>query len=60
MYGLTLSPLQDRQGMQIACLEEIAFRKGYISLSQLIELAEKLGKSSYAPHLKHYIDSKKS
>jgi glucose-1-phosphate thymidylyltransferase len=39
--------LEHRQGEQIACLEEIAFRMGYIDRAQLAELGAQLGKSSY-------------
>jgi glucose-1-phosphate thymidylyltransferase len=53
--GNFVSTLQDRQGMQIACVEEIAYRKGFISLEQLATLAENLGKSTYATQLKHFI-----
>ena len=43
--------LQERQGSRIACLEEIAYRMGYISLEQLAELAAKYGKSGYGKYL---------
>jgi glucose-1-phosphate thymidylyltransferase len=43
--------LEARQGFRIACPEEIAFRSGWISKDQLIQLAEKLGKSSYGQYL---------
>ena len=44
--------LQHRQGMQIACLEEIAFRCGYIDQTQLAQLADGLGKSRYGEYLR--------
>ena len=44
--------LEDRQGMKIGCPEEIAFRQGFISASQLIQLSEKLHKSGYGQYLK--------
>jgi glucose-1-phosphate thymidylyltransferase len=40
-----------RQGMQTGCPEEIAFRKGWISETQLGDLAKKLGKSTYGQYL---------
>ena len=43
--------VQNRQGLYIACLEEIAFRKGYIDKHQLIELAEPLLKIDYGKYL---------
>ncbi|MCJ8510586.1 glucose-1-phosphate thymidylyltransferase RfbA [Rhizobium lemnae] len=47
--------LEKRQGFKIACLEEIAFRKGFIGISTLEEAAYKLGKSSYGHYLKRII-----
>ncbi|MGB6408282.1 MAG: sugar phosphate nucleotidyltransferase, partial [Planococcus donghaensis] len=43
--------IQKRQGLYVACLEEIAFRKGYISQSDLIELAQCLKKTEYGKYL---------
>jgi glucose-1-phosphate thymidylyltransferase len=43
--------LQRRQGMQIACLEEIAYRMGYIDVEQLRAQAVAHGKSSYGAYL---------
>lgn len=44
--------IQNRQGLRIACLEEIALESGWISPQQLVSHAETLGKSSYATYLK--------
>ncbi len=44
--------LQQRQGTYIACIEEIAYRMGFIDRSQLLKLAEGLGKSEYAGYLR--------
>ncbi|MCX8489858.1 MAG: glucose-1-phosphate thymidylyltransferase RfbA, partial [Cyclobacteriaceae bacterium] len=43
--------IEERQGLKIACLEEIAFRKGYISKQELIELAKPLSKNKYGQYL---------
>ena len=43
--------LEQRQGMRIACPEEIALRLGYITLDQFEKLAERCGKSSYGEYL---------
>ena len=43
--------VQTRQGLYIACLEEIAFRKGYINKEQLLELAKPLMKTEYGQYL---------
>ena len=44
--------IEHRQGLKVACLEEIAFRNGYISHEQLSALAAKIGKSSYGVYLR--------
>jgi glucose-1-phosphate thymidylyltransferase len=46
-----ISTIENRQGLKIACLEEIAFNKGYISRDQLIKLAEPLKKNEYGKYL---------
>ncbi|MEK4424524.1 glucose-1-phosphate thymidylyltransferase RfbA [Solibacillus sp. FSL K6-1523] len=43
--------IQKRQGLYIACIEEIAFRSGYITKQQLIELAQPLLKTEYGKYL---------
>ena len=43
--------LQHRQDLRIACLEEVAFRMGYIDVAALAPLAAALGKSSYGEYV---------
>jgi glucose-1-phosphate thymidylyltransferase len=43
--------IEDRQGLKIACIEEIAWRMGYINSQQLEELAKPLMKSGYGEFL---------
>jgi glucose-1-phosphate thymidylyltransferase len=43
--------IQQRQGLQIACPEEVSFRKGWIGKSDLLALAEPLGKTAYGQYL---------
>ncbi len=43
--------LEKRQGVKIACPEEVAWRKGLIDDAQLLRLGEKLGKSDYAQYI---------
>jgi glucose-1-phosphate thymidylyltransferase len=46
-----IQTIEQRQGLKIACLEEIAYRKGYISAAQVHELAQPLVKTDYGQHL---------
>jgi glucose-1-phosphate thymidylyltransferase len=43
--------IQKRQGLYIACIEEIAYKKGYINKEKLIKLAEPLQKTDYGEYL---------
>lgn len=46
-----IQTLEERQGLKIACLEEIAWRKGYITSDNLEELAATMAKNSYGAYL---------
>ncbi|NCO14571.1 MAG: glucose-1-phosphate thymidylyltransferase [Shewanella sp. CG18_big_fil_WC_8_21_14_2_50_42_11] len=46
-----IETIEKRQGLKVACLEEIAYEMGYISKSQLLELAEPLKKNQYGQYL---------
>ncbi|NLF83306.1 MAG: glucose-1-phosphate thymidylyltransferase RfbA [Candidatus Gastranaerophilales bacterium] len=43
--------IENNQSLKVACLEEIAYKKGYISKEQLVKLAEPLKKSEYGKYL---------
>jgi len=43
--------IERRQGLKVACIEEIAFEKGYINKGQLMELAQPLAKNQYGQYL---------
>jgi glucose-1-phosphate thymidylyltransferase len=44
--------IEKRQGLEIACIEEIAFTKGYIGRQQVLKLAESLSSSGYGDYLR--------
>ena len=47
--------IQARQGLKISCVEEIAYRMGYIDAEQVLRLAEPLAKNEYGVYLKRLI-----
>jgi len=48
--------IEQRQGLKVGCIEEVAFRMGFISKPQLLELAKPLEKSGYGTYLKNLPD----
>lgn len=53
-----IATIERRQGLKIACIEEIAYRKGFISRRQLIKLAQPLKKNQYGQYLLKIADEK--
>jgi len=49
--SMFIQTIEKRQGLKIACIEEIAFEMGYISKEKLLELAEPLKKNQYGQYL---------
>jgi glucose-1-phosphate thymidylyltransferase len=49
--------IEHRQGLKIACLEEIAYRKGFIDKAQLLSQAERFAKNSYGEYLRFVAES---
>jgi len=54
--SLFIQTIEKRQGLKVACLEEIAYRQGYIDGAQLKELAGRMAKSSYGEYLMRVIE----
>jgi glucose-1-phosphate thymidylyltransferase len=52
--------LEERQGMKIACPEEIAYRMGFITRAQLVALAAGLSKSGYGDYLIRLVDAEQA
>ena len=48
-----MQAIQHRQGLKIACIEEIAYEQGWIDRDGLADLIKQLGKTEYANYLRH-------
>ena len=55
--GAFVHTIEERQGLKVACPEEIAFQNGWISADQLRQLAQPLAKNSYGTYLLGLLDS---
>jgi len=51
-----IQAIQQRQGFKIGCVEEIAYRKGYIEKDQLLELARRYDKNEYGKYLAEIVE----
>jgi glucose-1-phosphate thymidylyltransferase len=56
--GQFIATIENRQGLKVACPEEIAYRKGYIDAGQLEALAQPLKKNGYGRYLLQILASK--
>ena len=50
-----IETVEQRQGLRIACPEEVAYRKGWIDGEQLLRLAEPLSKNGYGQYLQKIV-----
>jgi glucose-1-phosphate thymidylyltransferase len=55
--GNFIKTIEDRQGLKIACPEEVAYRMGFIDAEQLCRIAEPLRKSGYGQYLLHLVNA---
>jgi glucose-1-phosphate thymidylyltransferase len=55
-----IQAIEERQGLMVACLEEIAFRMGYISAPDLARLAKTMGSSGYGQYLSRILEQESS
>jgi glucose-1-phosphate thymidylyltransferase len=53
-----IATIEQRQGLKISCIEEIAYKKGFINREQLLELARPLNKNQYGEYLLKLADKK--
>jgi len=56
--GQFIATIEKRQGLKVACPEEIAYRKGYITADQVRKLAEPLKKNNYGQYLLQILEDK--
>ena len=52
-----IQTIEDRQGLMVACLEEIAFRMGYISAADVLRIALPMKENSYGRYLRQLAES---
>jgi len=55
-----IQTIENRQGLKVACIEEIAYEMGYISKNKLVELAQPLKKNQYGEYLLRRANEKAS
>jgi glucose-1-phosphate thymidylyltransferase len=53
-----IQTIEERQGLKVSCIEEIAFKRGYITREQLMELAKPLMKNQYGQYLSKIAEEK--
>jgi glucose-1-phosphate thymidylyltransferase len=53
--GQFVQVIEERQGLKIGCIEEVAYRNGFISAEQLKQIAEPLVKSGYGTYLMNFV-----
>ena len=53
-----IQTIEQRQGLKVACLEEIAYQKGYITADQVRQLAEPMKQNDYGQHLLRVLDGR--
>ena len=56
--GQFIATIENRQGLKVACPEEIAYRKGYIDAAKLEQLAQPLKKNAYGQYLLRLLEDK--
>ena len=51
-----IQAIEERQGLMVACIEEIAYRMNYISADDLARLADAMSSSEYGAYLRHVLE----
>ena len=54
--GNFVAAIQKRQGLYIACIEEIAYRMGYITKDNILKISNKMGKTEYGKYLRDLVN----
>ena len=54
--SMFIETIENRQGLKVACLEEIAYRQGFVGRDCLEEAVERYGKSNYGKYIKSLLE----
>jgi len=54
--GKYIATIESRQGLKIGCIEEIAYKMGFINERNLLKIAEKYNKNSYGKYLRKILE----
>lgn len=57
--GNFIETIEKRQGLKVACVEEIALEKGYIDTNSVLQIAEPLKKNQYGQYLQNLVRRKR-
>jgi glucose-1-phosphate thymidylyltransferase len=54
-----IQAIEERQGLKVACPEEVAYRMGYVSLDALADLAARMASSQYGQYLLRLVEEER-
>ena len=55
-----IQAIEERQGLKVACLEEIAYRMGYITAADVLAIAQTMEKNEYGQYLRLHVEEEEA